>query len=124
MHETIAHAGGNHRKDVRMLEPGRHFALALEPSRQNVAGELGWQDLDHYQSIQREIGGAEETAHAAPLQLLLHSIRIGENRSQALEQSLATSETPGYKALLLVSYAHRLAPSPSSLSEQCNGHRK
>ena len=85
-HEPVSNPSRYDRQNVRMLQMRRDFALALEPRRHHVAGELGRQNLDDDLAVEREIRGEEQSAHAPALQLFVHAIAVGEDLSQMFEQ--------------------------------------
>jgi hypothetical protein len=67
------------REYVRVLEAGRQLDLVLEAPRAERRRELGMEDLERYEPVVLEIAGEVDRGHAAPPELLLEQVSVGQS---------------------------------------------
>ena len=71
-------AGVVHGEDVRVLEAGGGLDLALEALGAERVGQLGVQHLERDRALVPQIVGQEDRGHAAPPQLALEPVAVGQ----------------------------------------------
>ncbi len=75
-------AGLVHRNDVLVIERGLQLTLALEPGAEpRVVAQLGSEQLQRHDAIQRELSRAVHDAHSALTKLAIDSIP-GDDRTR------------------------------------------
>ena len=72
--EAVGLADGVNRYDVGITEAGEHAGLAEEALGRCRRGHLGLQDLDRDGSLELDLAGEENRAHAARAELALHFV--------------------------------------------------
>ena len=58
-------------EDVRVLQLGRQLDFLLEAGGADLAGHVGWQQLDDHPPVERPLGGQKQQAHPPRLELAL-----------------------------------------------------
>ena len=81
------HAGVEHGNDVGMLEPGGEPDLANESVHADRARQLGMQHLDGHRPVVTPVARQPHRGHAAPAQLALHRVPVGQRRVQVVEHA-------------------------------------
>jgi hypothetical protein len=77
-------AGGVHRHDVRVAQPGDHPGLRQEALRdRGVGSQLGVDDLDRDRPVEGQVGRQEDHTHATGTQLALQPVLTAERSLEA-----------------------------------------
>jgi hypothetical protein len=84
------------RKDVGMLQPGGEADLPLESLGPERGGQLRQQDLERHRTVVLEVPNQVDHGHAAPPELALERIAVGESR---LEQGRRVHERGPQEAM-------------------------
>jgi hypothetical protein len=82
--EAVGLTGIEQRQDVRVLQLGGGGDLLHEPLGAEDGSQLGFQDLDRDLAIVLQVLGEVHRGHAAPPQLALDAVALGERGGQAL----------------------------------------
>jgi hypothetical protein len=77
-----------HAEDVGVLQPGRGPDLPPEPLRAQQVGQLGVEHLERHRPLVPEVPRQVHRGHAAPAQLPLDGVTLGEHRCQAVQGGL------------------------------------
>jgi hypothetical protein len=72
-------AGREDRNDVRLLQRGGRLDLALEAAHRQSLRQLGRQNLDGDFTLEAELLGFEDAAHAAAPELALEAVSVAES---------------------------------------------
>ncbi len=87
--EACLLADGVDRHDVRMRQPGGGLCFPSEPLPDFLAeGEFGWEHLDSDATTKSYVACAEHDAHAAPTDLTLDRVGIGQHFGESTTKRL------------------------------------
>ena len=84
---AVGFTGGQHRHDVRVLQPRRQLDLTPEPLAADLGRHLGGQHLDHHTAMEGHFFGQEHLRHAATAQLPLDAVAVTEGALQTFKQA-------------------------------------